>query len=112
MRDKDIELWEQRARAAQSKAAQGLLRLVEFAERFDTGQARRVALFLAACFNGDDYPFDLFELRGLDVELSDDALACIDALRWAKADLYKLLPDGEARMERLIKAWGIKARPY
>lgn len=88
-----------------------MLRLVRLAERSDTGQARRVAMFLAACFNGDDYPFDLFDLRALDVDLSDDALTCIDALRWAKADLYKLVPDGEARMERMIKAWGIKVRP-
>ena len=83
--------WEARALQVQAKAAQAYLRLVELAERSDTGQARRVARFLASTFNGERYPFDLFELRVLDVALSDDALVCIDALRWGKADLYKLL---------------------
>lgn len=105
--DEQFEQWEQRAHAAQAKAAQALLRLTELAERSDTGQARRVAGFLASTFNGSLYPFDLFELRALDVSLSDDALVCIDALRWGKADLYKLLPDGERRMAALIANWGI-----
>lgn len=99
--------WQVRAHMAQAKAAQAYLRLVELAERSDTGQARRVARFLASTFNGERYPFDLFELRALDVALSDDALACIDALRWGKADLHRLLPDGEARVASLIEAWGI-----
>lgn len=99
--------WEARAQQAQAKAAQAYLRLVELAERSDTGQAGRVARFLASTFNGERYPLDLFELRMLDVALSDDALACIDALRWGKADLYKLLPDGERRIADLITSWGI-----
>jgi hypothetical protein len=90
--------WEARALQAQAKAAQACLRLVELTERSDTGQALGVARFLASTFNGDRYPLDLFELRMLDVPLSDDALICIDALRWGKADLYKLLPDGERRI--------------
>jgi hypothetical protein len=99
--------WESRALQAQAKAAQAYLRLVEIAERSDSGQAARVARFLASTFNGDRYPFDLFELRALDVALADDALVCIDALRWGKADLYKLLPDGERRIADLIATWGI-----
>lgn len=31
-----------------------------------TGQSRRLVRFLAGVFNGQDYPFDLTELRGLD----------------------------------------------
>lgn len=99
--------WEARAQQAQAKAAQAYLRLIELAERHDTGQASRVARFLASTFNGALYPLDLFEPRALDVALADDALACIDALRWGKADLYKLLPDGEARVAAVLKAWGI-----
>jgi hypothetical protein len=84
--------------------------VVEVAERYDSGQARRVAGFLASTFNGDAYPFDLFELRALDVALADDALACIDALRWGKADLYKLIPDGERRMAAVLTSWGLDKR--
>lgn len=99
--------WEARAQQVQAKAAQAYLRLVELAERSDTGQARRVARFLASTYNGEAYPFDLFDLRMLDVALSDDALVCIDALRWGRADLYKLLPDGERRIAAVITSWGL-----
>ncbi len=97
--------WEGRSIQAQAKAAHAYLRLVELAERSDTGQARHVARFLAGTYNGERYPFDLFNLRMLDVALSDDALACIDALRWGLADLYKLLPDGERRIAAVITNW-------
>jgi hypothetical protein len=33
-------------------------------------------------------------------------LACIDALRWAKADLWTLVPGGEQRVTRVVAAWG------
>jgi hypothetical protein len=35
-----------------------------------TGQARRLVRFLAGLYNGQDYPFDLSELRGLDTKLA------------------------------------------
>lgn len=105
-----LRAWEARAQQAQAKAAQAYLRLIELAEQHDTGQAARVARFLASTFNGALYPLDLFELRALDVALADDALACIDALRWGKADLHKLLPDGEARVAAVLQAWGIDQR--
>jgi hypothetical protein len=106
--DRDqLDEWDRRAHEAQAKAAQALLRLVDVAERYDSGQARRVAGFLASTFNGAAYPFDLFELRALDVSLADDALACIDALRWGKADLYKLIPDGERRIAAVLASWGL-----
>jgi hypothetical protein len=103
--------WDERARVAQAAAAQAFARLVDLAERSDTGQARRVARFVASTFNGERYPFDLFELRAMDVALSDDVLVCIDALRWGRADLHRLLPDGEARVAALIEAWGFVPRP-
>lgn len=56
-----------------------------------------MARFLASTFNGAAFPFDLFELR---------TLACIDALRWGKADLHRLLPDGEQRVSAVLFAWG------
>jgi hypothetical protein len=44
-----------------------------------TGGARRLVKFLAAVYNGQDYPFDLTELRGLDTELAN---ACLDYLNY------------------------------
>lgn len=99
--------WDRRAMEAQAKAAHALLRLIEVAERYDTGQARRVAGFIASTFNGADYPFDFFELRALDVALADDAMAYIDALHWGKADLYKLIPDGEHRIAAVLTSWSL-----
>lgn len=107
MDDDQLAQWERRAQKAQAQAAQALLRLAELAERSDSGQARRVAKFLAGTFNGAAYPFDLFELRALDVALADDTVACIDALRWGKADLHKLIPDGERRIAAVIASWGL-----
>ena len=97
-----------RALVAQAAAAQAFARLLVLAEQRDSGQIRRVARFLASVFNGDAFPFDLFELRSVDVEISDDMLCCLDALRWAKADLYKLVPDGEARVLKVLGSWGIE----
>lgn len=100
--------WAERAQKAQASAAQAYERLLSLSETSDSGQARRVAHFIAATFDGQTFPLDLFELRTVDVAISDDMLACIDALRWGKADLYKLIPDGHARVLRLCQTWGIK----
>ena len=34
-------------------------------------------------------------------------LACLDALRWGKADLYRLVPNGDKRVEAVINLWGL-----
>jgi hypothetical protein len=100
--------WDERARVAQAAAAQAFGRLLDLAERRDSGQIRRVAQFLASTYNGEAFPFDLFELRAVDVAISDDMLTCLDALRWGKADLYKLVPDGDRRVRAVIDAWGLQ----
>lgn len=97
-----------RSSVAQSKAAQAFARLVNLAETRDSGQVPRIAQFLASTYNGADFPWDVFDLRNLDVEISDDMLTCLDALRWGKADLYKLVPDGEKRVQAIIDLWGLK----
>ena len=99
-------VWDEQAAKAQSKAAQAFARLLEIADH-DTGQAARVRRFIAASFNGNRFAFDLFDLRAMDVEISNDVLACMDALRWARADLYKLVPDGLERVQSLIVDWGM-----
>jgi hypothetical protein len=100
--------WDERARQAQAAAAQAYARLLDLAESRDSGQIRRIARFLAGTFDGEAFPFDPFELRAVDVEISDDMLACLDALRWAKADLHNLVPDGEKRVLAVIGAWGLQ----
>ena len=103
-----IHQWQLRASAAQSKAAHAYERLLSLAERSDSGQAHVIAKFLTSTFNGQAFTFDLFDLRVVDVVISDDMLACLDALRWAKADLYKLVPGGDQRVRAVIDDWGLK----
>ena len=100
--------WKRRATAAQAQAAQAYARLVVLAETRESGQIRRIATFLASTYNGQAFPFDLYELRAVDVDISDDMLVCLDALRWAKADLHDLIPDGDRRLLALIDRWGLE----
>ena len=100
--------WDNRAMAAQGKGAQAFERLLSLAETRDTGQTRSIAKFLAATYNGQAFSWNLFELRGLDVELGDDCLLVLDCLRWGKANLYELVPNGHLRIEALIAEWGLR----
>ena len=43
-----------------------------------------------------------------DDDISDDLLICIDALRWGKPDLCKLIPDGDKRFRGMLALWGIE----
>lgn len=76
-----------------------------------TGQARRLVAFLAGCYSGEDYPFDLSDLRCLDLELSD---ACLDVLsfdRLGALEIHQLIPGGDAALRQLIDSYGIRERP-
>lgn len=99
--------WTRRAEHAQALAAQAYARLLTLAQG-ETGQAGRAAKFLAATYNSAAYHFDLLELRAVNVEVSDDMLTCLDALRWGKTDLHTLVPAGARRVQAIITAWGFK----
>lgn len=105
---KQQEAWAERAQRSQAQAAQAFERLLRLTETGSSGQVRSVARFIAATFDGEAYPLDLFALRAVDVEISDDMLLCLDALRWGKAELYKLVPEGERRIAHMCQAWGVK----
>ena len=93
---------------ATAKGGHAYQRLLHLAETRDSGQIRRIALFIAATYNGEAFPFDLFELRAVDEAISDDMLLCIDALRWGQTDLYRLVPDGDRRVRAVIDQSGLK----
>lgn len=97
--------FEARGVVAQAKAAQAYARLLVLAEIRDSGQIERISRFLASTYNGAAFPWDPFDLRTLDVAISDDILACLDAIRWGKADLYRLVPGGEPRVRAIIDLW-------
>ena len=103
-----LDSFEPRSRDATASGAQAFARLLALAEQRNSGQIVRVVQFIAATYNGQAFAFDLFDLRALDVAISDDMLHCLDALRWARADLYTLVPDGDVRVRSLIEQWGLR----
>lgn len=104
----ELALFDTRSRQATQVGAQAFARLLELAEQRDSGQIPRIARFLAAAYNGQAFPFDPFELRTVDIAISDDMLSCLDALRWGRADLHTLVPEGDARMRAVIDRWGLR----
>ena len=103
-----LDEFQARSRMATTSGAQAFARLLSLAEERDSGQIVRVARFLAATYNGQAFPFDVFELRAVDVAISDDMLECLDALRWGRADLHTLVPDGDRRMQAVTARWGLR----
>jgi hypothetical protein len=101
------QAFEARAARATTAGAQAFARLLAVAEEHDSGQARRVARFLAAAFDGEAFALDPFDLRAVDVAIGDDMLACLDTLRWARADLHRLVPRGEPRVRAVLHRWGL-----
>lgn len=106
--DVEIAVYDARSRQATQNGAQAFARLLKLAEEHDSGQIPRIAHFLAAAYNGHAFQFDLFELRAVDIAISDDMLSCLDALRWGRADLHTLIPDGDARVRAVIERWGLR----
>lgn len=105
--DPDEQRIDARVAAATARGGQAFARLLSLAETRDSGQIRAVARFIASSYNGTAFPFDLFDLRGVDEAIGDDMLACLDALRWARADLYRLVPDGDTRVKAVLERWGL-----
>ena len=54
------------------------------------------------------FQLDPIDLRAVDVAISDDMLCCLNALRWARADLHTLVPNGDARAHAVIDLWGLR----
>ncbi|HSW23134.1 MAG TPA: hypothetical protein VLJ62_10225 [Burkholderiaceae bacterium] len=104
----DLDVFANRADDATRKGTQAFARLLQLAETRDSGQIARIARFIAATYNGQTFPMDPFELRAVDIAISDDMLCCLDALRWGRADLYTLVPDGDARVRGVIDRWGLR----
>ena len=103
-----LDSFEPRSRDATAIGAQAFARLLALAEQRNSGQIVRVVRFIAATYNSQAFAFDLFDLRALDIEISDDMLRCLDALRCARADMYTLVPDGDARVRAVIDHWGLQ----
>jgi hypothetical protein len=106
-----MDLLEREVSAITRRALESL-RVIETAIRRNptTGQAGRLVRFLAGVYNGYTYPFDLTDLRALDVALSN---ACLDYLnydRLGKREVHHHLSGGERDLHRWIQEYGIESR--
>lgn len=100
--------YEARSRATTAAGALAFSRLLRMAEERDSGQIVRIARFVASTYNGSAFPLDPSELHAVDMAVSDDMLQCVDALRWGRADLHTLVPDGDRRVRAVIARWGLR----
>ena len=67
-----------------------------------------IAGFLASIYDPEAFPLDPRLMRSVDVPVSDDMLACLDAVRWGRAELHTLLPNGERRILNVCDALGLQ----
>ncbi len=74
-----------------------------------TGQSRRLVRFLAGVYNGQDYPFDLTELRALDTSLANASLDYLNYDRLGKTEVHKHLANGERDLLRWLEEYGIES---
>lgn len=81
----DLAEYDARSRQATQAGARAFAQLLKLAEERDSGQIPCIARFLAAAYNGRAFAFDLYELRAVDIAISDAMLSCLDALRCAGA---------------------------
>jgi hypothetical protein len=72
-----------------------------------TGQSRRIVVFLAGLYNGQDYPFDLTELRAVDRDIAEDCLSLL-ALDTRGIQEVRYIEDGGAVWEAMIKDYGLR----
>jgi hypothetical protein len=73
-----------------------------------TGQSRRLVRFLASVYNGQDYPFDMTELRGLDARLANACLEYLNYDRLGKKEVHKHLTNGDRDLQRWIENYAIE----
>jgi len=76
-----------------------------------TGQSRRLVKFIAGCYDGADYPFNLTELRGLDTPLATACLEYLDYDRLAIREIHHFLPQKERTLLGWLKDYDLGAVP-
>ncbi|WP_152219776.1 hypothetical protein [Pseudomonas sp. SCB32] len=83
---------------------QALNRLVPIALR-PSGQGRAVGRFLLGLYNGEDFPFDLTDLRGLDLVLFEDCLKVLMMDYSPELEVHERVQNGSAIWQQLMEMW-------
>lgn len=86
---------------------EALQRLYEFSLR-PTGQSRNVASFLLGLYNGQRFPFDLTDLRGLNGDMFEDCMAVLrmDGLPTTR-EVQSYFDNGRGKFEDLAERWAM-----
>jgi hypothetical protein len=103
---KEVLAGENLAAEALKLGAPALERLLVVAEKGSSGQCKRIARFIGACWNGSRH-FDLYDLRAVDRKFSDDMLLVLDLLRWGQIAIERTIANGDKRIEAMLTAWGM-----
>jgi hypothetical protein len=90
--------------ATRAAGIEALKRLIAIAQR-DTGQSDVVARFLLGCYNGQDFPFDVTELRRLDIEVHDDCMAVLKMDYAPQREVHDLIEQGPQIFKALAHHW-------
>ncbi|PYB93559.1 DUF7673 family protein [Pseudomonas fulva] len=90
--------------AIREAGTQALARLVPVALR-ESGQSRTVGRFLLGLYNGQDFPFNLTNLRCLDAGLFDDCLAVLRLDNVPELEVHDYLPNGQMIFNQLREYW-------
>jgi hypothetical protein len=92
---------------AQSEGVKALFRLYPVALG-DAGQCRFIARFLAGLYNGEQFAFDLTDLRALDDALFEDCMLVLrmDA-RACQQEIHTYFPEGSTKWQTMIEDRGM-----
>lgn len=79
--------------------------------RSNTGQCGTVARFLAGLYNGNDFPFNMTELRGLDPDLFEHCMAVLRLDNRPKVEIHDYIPNGNKVFLDMLQDWNLVKRP-
>lgn len=96
--------YQQQRPALVTAGEQALNRLVSVALR-PSGQGRVLGRFLLGLYNGEDFPFDLTDLRCLDLVLFEDCLKVLMLDYSPELEVHERIQNGNAIWQQLMEMW-------
>lgn len=96
--------YEQQRPAIVMAGIQALNRLIPIALN-ETGQSRIVGRFLLGLYNGEDFPFVLSDLRGLDMPLFQDCMLVLLMDYCPELEVHERVEDGGTIWQWLMERW-------
>lgn len=104
---REAKAYQQQRQALITTGLQALNRLITVAVR-PSGQGRVIGRFLLGLYDGPEYPFDLTELRGLDLAKFEDCLRVLMMDYSPEVEVHERVPNGSAIWAELVAMWAPK----